>query len=196
MARRAVKASKGADRRVQRTHRMLSEALIELVLERGWDSVSVQDVCERADVGRSTFYTHFADKEDLLVGGLHALGRFLRAQSAGNDRPLAFARGLIEHVDEQRRLAKAMVGKRSGQVMQLRFRQLLIDLVREDLEALTPSSPRLDATVHYVAGALFELLIWWLEARTQLEAADLEEHFNELTTPLLTLLKKAKSRGG
>lgn len=188
-----MKASKGADRRVQRTHRMLSEALIELVLERGWDSVSVQDVCERADVGRSTFYTHFADKEDLLVGGLHGLGRFLRAQAAAtSDKPLAFVRGLIDHVDEQRRLARAMVGKRSGQVMQQRFRQLLIDLVREDLEPLAPGSRHLDASVRYVAGALFELLIWWLDARTQLTAADLDQHFHELTTPVLAVLRRAK----
>jgi AcrR family transcriptional regulator len=176
---------------------MLSEALVELILERGWDSVTVQDVCERANVGRSTFYTHFADKEDLLVGGLAALGRFLRSQESAraSDKPLAFARGLIEHVDEQRRLAKAMVGKRSGPIMQQRFRQLLVDLVREDFEALAPVGPRLDATVRYVAGALFELLFWWLETRTQLTAADLEAHFHELTTPVLTVLRKGKARG-
>lgn len=63
------------DRRVQRTRRQLREALITLILERGWDAVSVRDVCEKADVGRSTFYVHFADKENLLLSGfddLHA----------------------------------------------------------------------------------------------------------------------------
>jgi hypothetical protein len=131
----------------------------------------------------------------LLVGGLHGLGRFLRAQAARtSDRPLAFVHGLIEHVDEQRRLARAMVGKRSGQVMQQRFRQLLVDLVREDLEPLAPAGPGLDAAVRYVAGALFEVLIWWLDVRTQLTAAQLEQRFHELTTPVLEVLRTSKSR--
>jgi AcrR family transcriptional regulator len=192
-----VKSPSGADRRVQRTHRMLSEALIELILERGWDSVSIQEICDRANVGRSTFYTHFADKEDLLVGGLANLGRFLRSQESAqtHSRPLAFARGLIEHVDEQRRLVRAMVGKRSGQIMQQRFRQLLVNLVREDLEALAPASPRLEVTVRYVAGAFFEVLTWWIEARSPLTPAELERHFHELTTPVLAALRNAKSRG-
>lgn len=192
-----MKASSPVDRRVQRTQRLLTDALIQLILERGWDSVSVQDICERADVGRSTFYTHFADKEDLLVGGLGALGQFLREQAATStgNRPLAFARGVIEHVDEKRRLFKALAGKRSGQLAQRHFRELLIELVREDLQALAPGSPRLDVAVRYVAGAFFELLIWWLEARTQLKPADLEEHFHELTTPVLAVLRKGKGRG-
>ena len=192
-----MKSSKAVDRRVQRTHRLLTDALIQLILERGWDSVSVQDICERADIGRSTFYTHFADKEDLLVGGLSTLGQFLREQAAatGSQQPLAFARGVIEHVDEQRRLFKALAGKRSGHLAQQHFRDLLVDLVREDLQALAPASPRLDVAVRYVAGAFFELLVWWLEARTQLKPADLEELFHELTTPVLALLKKVRGRG-
>src|SRR6185437_2006254 len=67
------------DRRVERTQRALREALIRLVLERGWDDVSVQDVCARANVGRSTFYLHFADKEELLVSGFGGLQEALRA---------------------------------------------------------------------------------------------------------------------
>lgn len=190
-----MSATRPADRRVQRTHRMLSEALIELILERGWDSVSIQEICDRANVGRSTFYTHFADKEDLLVGGLASLGRFLRSQAQTSAGPLAFVRGMIEHVEEQRRLARAMVGKRSGQVMQQRFRQLLVSLVREDLEAWAPASPRLDVTVRYVAGALFEVLTWWIEARNPLTPAEVERHFHQLTTPVLAVLRSAKSRG-
>ncbi len=190
-----MKASKPTDRRVQRTHRLLSEALIELILERGWDKVSVQDVCERADIGRSTFYTHFADKEDLLVGGIDGLGQFLRAQARASTgvRPLGFARGLIEHADEQRRVFRAVVGKHSGHVVQQRFRQLLLELVREDLAALVSTQPRLDAAAHYVAGALFELLIWWLEARHPIKASELEGLFHQLTTPVLAALRRSNA---
>ena len=71
------------DRRVRKTRRALRESLFSLVAERGWDSVSVQHVCERADVGRSTFYTHFADREDLLLSGFDDLKLELRAMGPG-----------------------------------------------------------------------------------------------------------------
>jgi AcrR family transcriptional regulator len=187
---------KAPDRRVQRTHRLLTEALVELILERGWDAVSVQELCERADVGRATFYTHFADKEDLLVGGLDALGAFIRKQApiASGSKPLAFARGIIDHAEEQRRLFRAVVGKRSGQIVQNHFRQLLIRLVREDLEYLAPGHPRLDVTVRYVAGAFFELLSFWLEARTELGPEELETEFHRLTQPVLAVLAESAPR--
>ena len=58
------------DRRIARTHRLLQEALISLMGERGYDILTVQDIIDRADVGRSTFYAHFKDKEDLLMASL------------------------------------------------------------------------------------------------------------------------------
>src|SRR5690242_10979296 len=55
------------DRRVNRTRRALKDALTDLILEKGYERVTVGDVLERADVGRSTFYAHFVDKDDLLM---------------------------------------------------------------------------------------------------------------------------------
>jgi AcrR family transcriptional regulator len=52
---------------VRRTERMLKEAFIALVLERGYDQVSVEDITSRADVARATFYAHYARKEDLMT---------------------------------------------------------------------------------------------------------------------------------
>ena len=54
------------DRRVARTQKVLEETLIVLILEKGYDKVSVREICERADVGRTTFYAHYLDKDDLL----------------------------------------------------------------------------------------------------------------------------------
>lgn len=185
-----MKTPSAADRRVQRTRRLLREALVELILERGWDAISVQDVCDRADVGRSTFYTHFGDKEDLLVGGLEDLRAALRARTpAGSDAtPLGFVRGLVDHAHEQRRLFRAVIGKRSGHAIQQRFRRFLLDLVRDDLERVAKLGPQRDATVCYIAGALFELLIWSIDTRNSLGPAEIEQFFAELTAPALVRL--------
>src|ERR1700754_1124415 len=66
------------DRRVRRTRRLLREALIALVAERGYERVTVQDVLDRADVGRSTFYAHFRDKEALFASCFDDLRADLR----------------------------------------------------------------------------------------------------------------------
>lgn len=168
---------------------MLREALVALLMERGWDGVSVQDVCARADVGRSTFYMHFADKEDLLVGGFADLRKALRGQLAKAPtaaRPLGFARGLIEHAHENQRLFRALVGKRSGQVVLAQFRELVLDLVREDLGAL----PARETTVHFVAGAFLELLTWWLDARTSLTPEDVEHSFMKMAGAALQAARR------
>src|SRR3954469_23951916 len=70
------------DRRVRRTRRLLREALLALVLEKGYEAVTVQDVLDRADVGRATFYAHFRDKDDLLISGADELRESLRLQMA------------------------------------------------------------------------------------------------------------------
>src|SRR5262249_3231659 len=122
-----IKTPNVNDRRVQRTHRMLHQAFISLILERGYDAVTIRDVVERAGVGRSTFYTHFGELEDVLVSWPPGHG-WLRDFAGGGQRGrrlLGFTRGLLEHVDEQRRLWRALVGKRGGMVVKRRFRQNL-----------------------------------------------------------------------
>ena len=184
------------DRRVLRTRKSLRDALIALILERGWEEVTVQDVCDRADVGRSTFYTHFTDRENLLVGGFDDLRKALRgplAVAPGDERPLAFVGGLVQHAHENQRVFRAVVGKRSGQVVQRRFRQLVVELVREDLQALAASKakgPPAEATVRYVAGALLELLTWWIDVKSGLSPAELTRLFEELTAPVLATLPR------
>jgi len=190
-----AKPPKATDRRVQRTRRTLREALLSLILERGWEDFSVQDVCDRADVGRSTFYTHFADKEELLVSGFDDLRRALRGQlaaPAGSERPFRFARGLIEHACENVRLFRALVGKRSGQVVLRKFRELVLDLVREDLANLGAAAPASEAAEHFVAGGFLELLTWQIEARRLSEPEEMERLFLQMATPVVEVLRRTR----
>jgi AcrR family transcriptional regulator len=184
-----VKVPRSSDRRVLRTRRMLRDALIALLGERGWDRVSVQNVCDRADVGRSTFYTHFVDKEDLLVGGLDDLRKMLGTQrptpTGAGAGGLGFVPGLIEHVHQHQRLFRALIGKHSGYVVQKRFRQLLVSLVKDDLAGRGPRIPDADAVAHYIAGACLELLSWWLDGRNTLGPVEIEDLFRRLTSPVL-----------
>ncbi len=186
-----VEKTQPADRRVQRTRLALRDALISLLIERGWDDITIQDLCERANVGRSTFYQHFQNKERLLDSGLHDLQVRLRTQTAGftNEASgsLPFVRGLIEHVSERRILFRAIVGRGSGHIVQKRFREMVKQLVEAQI-CLPISGWKQAAGVCYVAGALVELLVWWVDAGNKRSADDIESLFYQLTLPAIKQL--------
>ncbi len=187
------------DRRVKRTRNALREAFVALIVERGWDGFSVQDLCERADVGRSTFYMHFADKEEVLGAGFEELARGLRAEVAGSGgpRPLGFSRGLFEHAHEHQQAFRAFVGKGSWHVLQRKFREMLVDLVREDVAGLLPPGARREGLVAFLAGAFFELLIWSLEAKHSPTAAEVDALFQEFAAPALEAARRpGRGRAG
>ena len=97
------------DRRALKTRRALHQALIQLILERDYDGISVADIADAANVGRSTFYAHFTDKDDLLRSGTEHLRAILFAEHASEAaseqqpelRPLGFSRFMTGHLQEQ-----------------------------------------------------------------------------------------------
>src|ERR1044072_8198486 len=123
------------DRRVRRTRRMLRDALFALVFEKGYDRVTVQDVLDRAAVGRSTFYAHFRDKEALLLAGFDELSDELRRELAalpGAD-PMVPADAVFRFAYERERGFQAMCGKQGGDVVQRHLRKLLAELLAAHL---------------------------------------------------------------
>src|SRR4026209_3057140 len=104
------------DRRVAKTRKALKEALTDLILEKGYESVTVQDVIDRADVGRSTFYTHFLDKDDLLMAILADL-EMPAPDSASwtpDDPAFGWTLELFRHFGSGKRLVKAVASSQSG----------------------------------------------------------------------------------
>src|SRR5215211_4419914 len=101
------------DRRSERTRQLLSAALIELMLEQRYDTITVQDIIDRANIGRSTFYAHYLDKEDLLMSGFTRLLDTLSPEhqqiGAGEYQALPGLAGFFQHVQDHHRLYKALV---------------------------------------------------------------------------------------
>lgn len=186
------------DRRVQRTQRLLREALLALIQEKGFEALSVQEIIDRANVGRATFYAHFDNKEDLLVSGFDELRASLRERqdyalshaSKADERVFAFSHEMIAHVNEYREVFRAMVGKHSGAMVERLLHKLLVDLVRDDVRAMVPqgwaSSIPAEAFVQFIAGALFGLLMWWLDGKARLSVEDLNAFFRRLAAPAMT----------
>lgn len=185
----------GVDRRTQRTRRALRDALLSLLVERSWDELSVQDICTRADIGRSTFYLHFPSKEELLSGSLDDLREALNAAADVGTKakaapPLAFVRKLIEHLYEQRRLCRSIFGRRSAYTVQMRFREMVGKLVADNLGALTPASWKREAAVRYLAGALVEMLAWWIDSQPTRPIDEIEQFYLKLAEPAVSELMR------
>jgi AcrR family transcriptional regulator len=153
----------GDDRRVRKTRRLLHDALITLILERGWDAVSVRDVCEKADVGRSTFYVHFADKENLLLSGFDELHLAMEQIRATAKVPFGFLGPLAAHAAENARLVQALFGRQSGQSVQWRFRDVLASLVEAELKLLKVPKAARPLMTRFIAGGAAEVLMSWLD---------------------------------
>lgn len=155
-----------ADRRVGKTKRALTDALVQLVLEKGYEHVAVQDILDRANVGRSTFYSHFENKEQLLLAGPQNMQlQFMEARDAGENLDYA---GLFAHLNEQEMMARALLANKVGQVM-LDFIQgqicyQLQAKYQQHLKGMEMGKLRCMAC----AGAIVALVLAWFEAgRTQ-----------------------------
>jgi AcrR family transcriptional regulator len=183
------------DRRVRRTRELLRSALTSLTLEKGYDHVTVQDICERADVGRSTFYAHFRDKEELLLSRFDGLRDEFRAAFADHERRTAArdssgrpwaALAVIKHVADYRALS-SLLGSRGSAVASARLRQILAELLGEHLEIqLDPAASTrvpIEVTVEYAVRSLLGLIDWWLDQDRPYTPEQLEEMYRQLTEP-------------
>lgn len=182
------------DRRIERTRKLLHEALPALILEKGYESVTVQDILDRANLGRSTFYSHFRDKDDLLLKGFDYLRTMMEKQHKsaadkvrGKGAGFNLSLELFRHAQENHRLYKAMVGKRSGQMVMRQAHKYLAGLVREHVAPLAAKSKKpaipVDLTVDWLVSSFFSVLTWWLDRDMPCSAEKIDELFRQLTMP-------------
>ncbi|WP_220506481.1 TetR/AcrR family transcriptional regulator [Microbispora sp. H10830] len=161
---------------------------MELILEKGYEAVTVTDLINRANVGRSTFYAHFTDKQDVLFSNLEELSSLLRLAPASRPGPLfAFSLPMFEHLHEQRRLARALLGRRGGSAVMARGEQILATVVRDELLAAFPSRSTppdsLDLMVTCVVGAFMALLRKWADGESTATPAEMDAAFRAVVTP-------------
>src|SRR6266704_2562103 len=110
------------DRRIQRTEKLLHGALATLIREEPYDAIAVKEILDRANVGRSAFYTHFRDKDELLVSAFHdILGVVPSARPQPSDsrkeRLLWFSLPVFEHLDQLRHAGELKLGPRGRTVL-------------------------------------------------------------------------------
>ena len=178
------------DRRIQRTRRLLQDALLALILEKGFDAVTVQDVIDRANVGRSTFYAHFQDKKDLLLSGFeHLRTQFeehLMRQSVNHESPWALSLSMFQHAQSQRPLYKALAGKQGGNIALAHIQKYLSVFLRDHLKLQLSKKKKgvpPEILAHYIASSFISLLTWWLDNDPPYSAEQMNDFYRQLVQP-------------
>jgi AcrR family transcriptional regulator len=174
------------DRRSQRTRQLLSEALVQLIQEKDYGTITVSDIIERANVGRSTFYAHYADKDDLLRDQMDRVIEFLsQASPDSQDFPYFPSLGFLQHVGgDHYELYKALVW---GTGMDLIIKHLQKSLCQRVEQGLLKSGREFELPVpllaNFVTGSFLNLLKWWLENKRIQSPEQVNEFFMKLTLP-------------
>lgn len=161
-----MQSEKSVDRRVQRTRSHLRDALMALILEKGYDAVTVQDITDRANLGRATFYLHYRDKDDLLLRTLEAVFDDLIAHMKPGVQALDQSPALraFQHAADNSQFYRVLLGGQGGFAIFRKMRDYIADDVKKRfLPELAVQSTPADLLANYVAGALLALIGWWLE---------------------------------
>ena len=182
---RRSKTPSKTDRRIVRTRNLLGDALMALLEERNFDEISVQDVLNRAGVGRSTFYVHYRDKNDLFLSDVEDFfelcSGLLKRQKAKPERLLP-VQEFFTHIREMREFYLALV--RSGKLHDVEA--LGRGYFARSIEArLLSAGVKLDparrsAKAHALAGSFFSLLDWWVDKGMKNDPGEMDALFHRM----------------
>lgn len=189
------------DLRVQRTRKLLQQALLELTVEKGFAAITVRDITRHAMVNRSTFYRHYVDKYELLNQYLDELQvsiseAALLAEKTGRTSPEKLPAGLLiltRHVQQYAKFYRVMLGRNGDPLMTQRFRQMVENRFRYLFSRhnvkIDPKAPPLEMKLSYISSAAVGAILWWLENNQPCTAEQLAIWLSQLnmTTAGLTL---------
>lgn len=183
------------DRRVRRTRRRLRDALIALVLEQGYDNITIQEITDRADLSRATFYLHYKDKDELLASSLEEMFDELvestselifKPEYEEGDKPppslLAF-----QHVAEYADLYRSLLGDKGVTSVIYRTLKYLARIYEKQLTVLVDEQGIDDIAIpthvaaQNLAGSLFAILSWWLEEEMPYSPDEIAQMYHDMT---------------
>ncbi len=174
------------DRRSVRTRKLLEHALYEIMQEKRYDEITVQDILDRANVGRSTFYAHYQDKEDLMLSSMDNVLEMFIHHIDGHESGYSVIQteDFFQHVRENDHLYKAMVWGRGMDMLFNKGQEQLSLSIEEHLSTQikpgdAPAVP-IKVTATFLSGAFLMLLKWWVDHKYPYTARQMSEMFQRL----------------
>jgi AcrR family transcriptional regulator len=185
------------DRRIQKTDALLREALGALIREKPYHDIGVKEILGRANVGRSTFYTHFADKDELLLGCIHEMLGASPPPAAADGTACSpadlvwFSRPILEHIERHRGSGQVGMDPRGRQAVHEHLEEAIVELIQGPVEAAfrrrtrPAASPSPDLVARWIASTFVLVLDCWVDRHGVLTAHQADELFRALVVPSL-----------
>ena len=187
----AIRKRRVTDRRVRKTDARLHDALMSLIHDKSYGSIAVRDILDRADVGRSTFYAHFRDKDDLLASGIYEALQSIQSTAAAASDPFAwFSLPIFEHIQRHRFEGKAAPLEGRSEI-HARLQQTIEELIAADVarrftrRGVGPIPA--EVAVKHVASTFILVLTWWLDVAGARNPRDADALFRALVIPVFAL---------
>lgn len=164
------------DPRVRRTRQLLRQALWELIPEKGYEAITIQDIADRATLNRTTFYLHYHDKADLLYQGIAEVfdeltSRDPQPELVGDKLSSIGTKMAIthdfKHFAENYEFYRAMLGRHGVWGFFFQLQEYIYETTARRLEAALgdlPSGPiPADFVLNYIAAAYIGVIRWWIK---------------------------------
>src|SRR5262249_30172911 len=159
--------------------------IVSLMHEKNYRAIVVDDILERAEVGRSAFYAHFPNKDALLASGieqmLHATPpRTLRPSVGRFGNALTFSFPVFEYIGQCRHAAETKMGVKGRHIVHQHLHRVLVEHIRDDVErafADERAPMPADLTTEYIVTTFILVLNWWVESRSRLSAHEVDDMF-------------------
>jgi AcrR family transcriptional regulator len=195
------------DRRVQRTRQALRNALLQLVKEKGYDSILVEEITQRANLGRATFYLHYKDKEDLLVDVFSEIAKeksrtlseipfsawmpdWGSTDPVRENNPVPPPLLVFQHVAENSDIYRILLRSEKADRIIERIRKIITQSITEFMQAKVESDPipilfsvPMDLLAGYYSGSILSFVDWWLEQELSYSPEEMTRMFQLLIFP-------------
>ena len=195
------------DRRIQRTRQALRNALLQLVKEKGYDSILVEEITQRANLGRATFYLHYKDKEDLLVDVFSEIAKeksralleipfsawitdWGTTDPTNENNTVPPPLLVFQHVAENSDIYRIIFKSEKADRIIERIRKIITQSITEFIQTKAKSDPipilftvPVGLLAAYYSGAILSFVDWWLEQELSYSPEEMTRMFQRLIFP-------------
>ncbi len=186
------------DRRQRKTRAAIFQAFRALLAEKSYSRITVQDIIDAADVGRTTFYAHFETKDDLLKALCEELFGHIISSTldcththglySDKDAPQSVFCHLLQHLQEDENNILGLLSSESSELFRRYFKASLNQLVQDQfINQSGKNSAGLpqDFLINHISGSFVEMVLWWIKGRMKQTPEELDRYFRAVIEPVL-----------
>lgn len=175
------------DRRIEKTRRAIFDAFSDLMQEKKYPHISVQEIIDRANVGRTTFYAHFPTKDSLLIESINSIFESFHHKAADNLKNESTTTELIPvseifiHISENKRIIKSLFHSEMDELLLGNFKKYWNNIIEVHISSQISNGKKsavpIDILSNHIINSLLNLAKWWINSEMTYTPQQMEEYY-------------------